>query len=97
MLPALVVFQYFLVQFAPATKGYEKRTNHTEPHCQPPTAELQSGRASAVQWVSSVTRALARCPGPGTSCLLSVAADVAWHRVASAANQFRFHLQFYSR
>lgn len=90
------------------TRNERQRKKANEPlpaatHCR--DAELR--RAAELQWGSvgqqRHARALARCPGPGTSCLLpvaSTAADVAlrsWHRVASAANQFRFHLQFYSR
>lgn len=86
------------------TRNERQRKKANEPlpaatHCR--DAELRG--AAELQWGSvgqqRHARALARCPGPGTSCLLpvaSTAADVAL-RVASAANQFRFHLQFYSR
>lgn len=75
MRPALVVFQYFLVQFAPATKGNgKKRMNHCQ---QPPTVEMQScgelQSCSGVQWVSSVTRAHwqdAQAQEPVACCLL---------------------------
>lgn len=102
MRPALVVFQYFLVQFAPATKGNgKKRMNHCQ---QPPTVEMQSCgellSCSGVQWVSSVTRAHwqdAQAQEPVACCLLPLLQLMLHFEVASAANQFRFHLQFYSR
>lgn len=66
--------------------------NHTDPHWH--SHPLQS--ESEVQWVSSVTRTMPR-PRNQLQPMLHFEADVAASRVASAANQFRFHLQFYSR
>lgn len=88
MLPALVVFQYFLVQFAPATKGSERSQwtslIHTDPHWHTATHCRARVRFSG----SAASRA--RCPGPGTSCLLPAAScsrcctsRLMLHRVAS--------------
>lgn len=97
MLPALVVFQYFLVQFAPATKGSEVSEPHwiSDPHWHRATHCRARVRFSG----SAASRA--RCPGPGTNCLLPAAccklqpmlhfeADVASSRVASRLQRTNF-------
>lgn len=98
MLPALAVFQYFLVQFAPATKGSEV----TEPHwttlihtaTEPPTAEREWGSVGQQRHAHD---AQAQEPVACCKLLLMLHFELMLHGVASAANQFRFHLQFYSR